>query len=184
MKKLLLVSHCLLNTAAKVRSFQTEEMAAEEELRLRVLRCALEDGVQLIQLPCMEFIQYGARRWGHTKEQFDTPFFRQRCREALTPVVLELEEYLSLPEEVQVLGVLGIDGSPSCGVKYTCSGPWGGEFSGREDLKDTLAACALAPGMGVMMAVLTQMLRERGMDLPVEGLFAPEPQRAMGLLGR
>ena len=176
-----MVSHCLLNTAAKVKRFKEKAVADEEALRRDILEEVLQSGVQLIQLPCPEFILYGSRRWGHTREQFDNVFYRQKCRELLAPVILELKEYLSRPEEFEVLGILGIDGSPSCGVKYTCSGDWGGEFSGRE-VDGVLKTVHLADGQGVLMDVFANMLRENEIVLPMDGLFAGERERAFALL--
>lgn len=181
MKRILLVSHCLLNTASKLKGFDEEQSASEEALRRQVLKRAVDQGVQLLQLPCPEFLQYGAKRWGHTYDQFNNVFFRQRCREMLQPVLLQLKEYLANPEEFEVLGVLGIDGSPSCGVTYTCRAGWGGEFSGR-DVSEVLRSCELKEGSGVLMCVLQEMLMENGIDLKFSGLFAPEPERAFAML--
>ena len=66
MKKILLVSHCLLNTASKLKSYDLGDMEAKEALRRSLLKAAIDNGVQLLQLPCPELLQYGARRWGHT----------------------------------------------------------------------------------------------------------------------
>lgn len=177
-----MVSHCLLNTASKLKSFKTDEMEAEEELRRKVLHAAIDEGVQILQLPCPEYLQYGFKRWGHTYDQFNNPFFRNRCREMLMPVILQLEEYVKNSEEFEIIGILGVDGSPSCGVKYTCRAEWGGEFSGR-DVSDVLQSCHLEKGNGVFMEVLKEMLHEKKMDLKIEGLFAPEPERAMSMIG-
>lgn len=180
MKKILIVSHCLLNTAAKVKGYQEAEIEKEEQLRLQVIKKALEEGVQILQLPCPEFIQYGARRWGHTKEQFDNPFFRQACKEMLQPVVLQIKEYLASPQEFKILGIVGIDGSPSCGVKYTCSASWGGDFGGR-DVTPVLNTCKLVEESGVFISVLKETMEENGISLPIEGLFAEESERVMKL---
>ena len=66
MQKILIVSHCLLNTASKVERFKEESVRSEEQLRREVLREAVDSGVQLLQLPCPEFVMYGSLRWGHT----------------------------------------------------------------------------------------------------------------------
>ena len=64
MKRILVVSHCILNTASKV--WQDESGLAEEyALRERLLRLVLDQDVQLLQLPCPELLLYGSRRWGH-----------------------------------------------------------------------------------------------------------------------
>lgn len=180
-QKVLFVSHCILNTAAKVVMYDAAEMAAEEALRIRFVHAALDAGIQLVQLPCPEFSLYGCRRWGHTYEQFDNPFFRSHCRALLSPVMMELSEYLSAPDRFETLGFLGVDGSPSCGARYTCYGPWGGNLSGREDLMQTVSTVALGPGEGVFFSELRAMLSESGVQAAMEGLFAPEPERAMRL---
>ncbi len=184
MQNILFVSHCVLNTASKVVLYDKDEMEAEEALRRRFLQEAVLKGVQIIQLPCPEFTLYGARRWGHVSTQFDNPFFREHCRRLLEPIYLEIEEYLSHGERFCILGVLGIDGSPSCGVDYTGVGKWGGSFGGREDLQETLDSACMVQKRGVLMDVLEQGLKERGFAgrIPVIGLNAREPEKCMSLL--
>lgn len=184
MQEIIFVSHCLLNTAAKVEMFDDEAMAAEERLRRRFLAAALERGIQLVQLPCPEFTLYGAARWGHTSDQFDNPFFRAHCRTILEPVLLQLQEYLAHGEKFRVLGVVGVDGSPSCGVRYTCRGRWGGNLGGRGDLDSVIASAEQAEGMGVLMQELADRLRSLGCDVPMEGLYAPEAERVMAMLAQ
>lgn len=183
MKKILLVSHCLLNTASKLKSYDKSEMKAEDGLRKEIIKTALDNDIHLLQLPCPEFLQYGYRRWGHTYDQFNNVFFRERCREMLKPIILQVKEYLENDSEFEIVGVLGIDGSPSCGVKYTCRAPWGGEFSGR-DVTDVLHACHLEEGSGVLMETLKKMLDEEGITLKMEGLFAPEADRALTMVSK
>lgn len=183
MQDILFVGHCILNTCAKVVLYNEVEIAAEEALRRRFLSEAVSRGVQLIQMPCPEFTLYGAKRWGHVSDQFDNVFFRRHARAILTPVLDQLEEYLSCPDRYRVLGFAGIDGSPSCGVKYTCKGPrWGGAFDGRTDTGDVLSDVSLAKAPGIFVQELCAMLRERSIHLPIEGLFADEPERVMSLL--
>ena len=182
MQKILFVAHCVLNTASKVVMYNEEEMAAEEALRRRFLGRALEQGVQIIQLPCPEFLLYGSRRWGHVSDQFDTPYFRKECRNILSDIVLQLKEYRANGERFQVLGIVGIDGSPSCGVDYSCVGEWGGNLSDRDDLTQVIASARLVKGSGIMMQELSAMLKAEGIELPLTGLFAEEPEKIMSLL--
>lgn len=183
MKKILFVSHCLLNTAAKVVMYNDREMAEEEALRLRFLKKALAAGVQFVQLPCPEFLLYGRRRWGHVSEQFDTPYFRAECRRMLRDVVLQLREYLAGSDRFEVLGVVGIDGSPSCGVDYTCFGDWGGNLGDRADLAEVVATARLGRGAGILMDELQKMLAEEKISVRFTGLFAAEPDKVLSLLG-
>ncbi len=181
-QKILFVAHCILNTCSKVVMYNTEEMAREEALRKELLIRAIEGDVQLVQLPCPEQSLYGSCRWGHTGNQFDNPYFRSHCRGILAPILLDLEEYTSHPERFEVLGIVGIDGSPSCGVDYTCSGPWGGNLSGRDDLEAVIGDVTLVPGPGIFIQELIALLERSGLQTPLVGLFAPEPQKAKALI--
>ena len=162
MKEILIVSHCILNNAAKVA--QDESGLAEEYAQRNALMQAVTDkGVQLIQLPCPEFILYGAKRWGHVKDQFDNPFFRAQCRAMLEPVMMQLEEYAHHPERFRLLGVVSVEGSPSCGHALTCRADWGGELEGGEPLPSV----STANEPGVFMEVLESMLSERNLDIRI-----------------
>lgn len=184
MKKILFVSHCILNTASKVVLYNQEEIEAEESLRKTFVKEAIEKNIQLIQLPCPEFTLYGAKRWGHVSNQFDNVFFRSHCRKILTPVIEQLKEYLANEDFFEVLGFVGIDGSPSCGVDYTCRGNWYGSFGCRKGLDEVLADCHLEKSPGVLMAVLLEMLSEEHLHdrIVVSSLYAPEPEKCMGIL--
>ena len=184
-REILFVSHCILNTAAKVVLFNQAAIDAEEALRMRFLTTAIRRGVQLVQLPCPEFTLYGSRRWGHCSDQFDNPFFRRHCRACLEPVIDQLREYLAHPERFRVLGVVGVDGSPSCGVDHTSQADWHGSFGGRTDLEQVLNTQRLVDHSGIFMQELKAMLTEAGLvdRVPVVGLFASEPEKCMALLG-
>ena len=144
----------------------------------------MEKNVQIIQLPCPEFTLYGASRWGHVKEQFDNIFFRDHCRHILAPFIQQMRAYLQPREQhkFRVRGIVGINGSPSCGVDFTCSAPWGGEFSGRSNITEVLGQVTCFPEHGVLMDVLCQMMQEEGISLPLVGLDARNPQPLFDLL--
>lgn len=83
-----------------------------------------------------------------------------------------------------MLGFVGIDGSPSCGVDYTCRGNWLGSFGCRTDLEETLADCHMKKKPGVMMSVLQEMLVEESLAdrIIITSLYAPEPEKCMNLI--
>lgn len=185
MKRILLVGHCILNTASKVVLYDREEIEAEDRLRKEFLLSAVEKDFQIIQLPCPEFTLYGARRWGHVSEQFDNVFFRGHCRKLLEPIMQQLLEYRENGERFRIVGIIGIDGSPSCGVDYTCTGAESyGCLGGRdESIMDVIHSTRLCGRKGILIRVLEQLLEEYGLsDIPVAGLYAPEPEKCMDLL--
>ena len=62
-----------------------------------------------------------------------------------------------------MLGVLGIDGSPSCGVDLTY-------YEGE------------GPGTGAYMEELQDALRQAGIDIPVKGVQDAKPDDALALI--
>ena len=164
MEKIIFLFLCLLNTASKVVMYTKSEMEEEEKLRKLFLNYAVNNNIQIYQLPCPEFTLYGSQRWGHVSDQFDNPFFRKHCQELLEPVIRELTEYINHPESFEVLGIVGIDGSPSCGVKFTCSGQWYGSFEERENLKETIDSCHSVNRSGILIDEFQKMLVKNNLD--------------------
>ncbi len=170
MNKILVVSHCILNPASKVVSYNQDEIKSEEAKRKQLLNYIMENDIRLIQLPCPEFYLYGAARWGHVKDQFNHSFYRKECRVLLEPVIDQLKEYLSYPDRFQVLSIVAIDGSPSCGYKLTCRGNWGGEFSGCPNFENKINDLTMTQESGVFMEELQGLLRQEEMDIAIKDL--------------
>ncbi|MGB4660282.1 MAG: CD3072 family TudS-related putative desulfidase [Mobilitalea sp.] len=170
MNKILVVSHCILNTASKVVSYSTEEIEAETANREKLMDYVYKNKIQLLQLPCPEFLQYGAKRWGHVKDQFNHPFFRKQCREMLEPIIMQLKEYASYPDRFQIVAVVAIDGSPSCGNNLTCRGDWGGEFTGCPDFDQKIDGVYMNQESGVFMEELKSMLEAEHLNIPIKDL--------------
>ncbi|WP_242968841.1 CD3072 family TudS-related putative desulfidase [Marasmitruncus massiliensis] len=167
LRKIAVVSHCILNPASKVFAPGNHQLEQEESLRKKFLYAALECGIDLLQLPCPEFTLYGSMRWGHVKEQFDNVFFRAHCRRILESVVEQLAEYAVHPERYLILGIVGIDGSPSCGVSVTCRGRWGGELESADRLEQRIASVQTVRENGVLMEELSALLNQYNLSLPI-----------------
>lgn len=106
-KRILLVSHCILNQNTVIDG---------EARALGAIPSALdwmkEEGVGVVQLPCPEFTLLGLDRPSMTYEQYDHSKYRDHCRKILIPTMEQLEEYKRCGYEIT--GVLGIQSSPSC----------------------------------------------------------------------
>lgn len=176
MKKIFVVSHCILNTASKVRQDESE-LQEEYKLRSKFLRMALEQNIQLVQLPCPEFILYGSRRWGHVRSQFDHPTFRKTCRDLFEPILMQLQEYASDTSHFSILGIISVEGSPSCGFAQTCEADWGGEQADEEHRGKSLPPVRIINEPGVFMKIVAQSLQKSNLDLPIFSL-----QQAVDLL--
>ena len=146
MKNLLIVSHCILNNAAKVEQDEAE-LAEEYKIREELMQLILKKDVQLLQLPCPEFIMYGSQRWGHVKNQFQHPFYM---------------------EKFHVLGIVSVEGSPNCGYHLTCEGEWKGEIGTDEKrIQDIQKSLKMTGNPGVYMEVLEKELQKRNMEIPI-----------------
>lgn len=164
-KQILIVSHCILNTASKV-SMNEKDLAEEYRVKAIMIQSILEQGIQLIQLPCPEFFLYGSRRWGHTKDQFSHPHFKNESRHLIAPILDAIEEYQTYPKEFEILGIVSVEGSPSCGYHTTCRGKWGGEL-GRYSRGQLLKKVSSANESGAFMAVVEEELKKRNLSVPI-----------------
>lgn len=153
------LAHCLLNADAKVKG-----LAEYPGALLSFVLPLFEEGVGVIQLPCPEATFLGGARWGMTREQYDTTAFRRHCRCLLTGTMDQLESHLRSGHSVE--GVVGVDGSPSCGVFFSCSGYEGGEISIGGFVERSRNALRRCRGEGIFMAELRVLLSERGIFLP------------------
>ena len=156
-RKVALIANCLLNQNAKVcegAHYRGVVSPVVEALRRR--------GYRLQQLPCPELAFAGVRRWWAVYEQYDTPAYRDHCRRLAQAIAPQIEEYLRRGDEVILVG---LDGSPSTGVRFTSSAPdWGGRPNRPED------DWRLVARRGIWIEELEAELARRGLPpLPATG---------------
>jgi len=156
-RKVALVANCLLNQNAKVC-----EGARYRGLVSPVVEALRSRGYQLQQLPCPELAFAGVRRWWAVYEQYDTPVYRAHCRRLAQAIAPLIEQYLHRGDEVVLIG---LDGSPSTGVRFTSSKPdWGGRPNRPEDDWE------IVPRRGVWIEELEAELARRGLPpVPATG---------------
>lgn len=150
-KKVVVLAHCLLNVNTKVRGLGDYEAVHP------VVSDRIAQGWAALQLPCPEVTYLGMKRWGMTKEQYDTASYRRHCRELLAPVLDTLAELAADGCRIEIVGV---DGSPSCGVTRTCTGWRGGE----PDVTDIPPAQSVE-GVGILMDELRVGIQELGIEV-------------------
>ncbi|MBA2862840.1 CD3072 family TudS-related putative desulfidase [Methanococcus maripaludis] len=152
-KKIALVAHCILNCNSKVEGLSEYGGALRE-----VICYLMDEGFGIIQLPCPEMAIYGIKRWGHVKEQFDTPHFRNVTRKLVQPILEQVLDYVKNGYEVSLL--VGIDKSPSCGINETCSSKeWGG-YSSNGNMAEKLEKLEMVPEKGIFMDEILKILKE------------------------
>jgi len=156
-RKVALIAHCLLNQNAKVC-----EGARYPALVSPVIAALRERGYELLQLPCPELAFAGTRRWWAVYEQYDTPAYRAHCRRLAQAIAPRIAAHLRAGAEVVLIG---LDGSPSTGVRFTSSKrDWGGRPNRPQDDWD------IVPGRGVWIEELEAELARRGLPaVPATG---------------
>jgi predicted secreted protein len=78
----------------------------------QVVQAILAEGIGIIQLPCPEKTFAGLQRPPMTVEEYDTDSYRQHCIALLNGLIDDLLNYRE--HEVELVGVIGIEDSPSC----------------------------------------------------------------------
>jgi len=167
-KRILVVCHCLLNANAKVYP-----LASCEGVYRQVVGKSIDEGIGLLQLPCPETVYLGLNRWGMTREQYDHPTFRECCRQMLMPSIAQIKGYADAG--YQILGVIGMDGSPNCGVSRTCYGFSGGEISAEGVIEAQRERLEFRLGKGVFMEILSAMLKEAQLDISFSAIDEEVP---------
>ena len=166
-KKVLLVAHCILNQNAKIDHCACFPGAIPELAHFLV-----DSGVGLIQMPCPELRCLGLARQVEqgsktTIESEDTRVAQQMkemhsvsiCHKLINDLINQLGEYRK--NGFEILGVIGINGSPTCGVETNWS-------SDRE-----------MAGPGVFVKMLADESRKYGVGLNMRGIKAYEMPAAL-----
>lgn len=163
-RKLVILSHCILNANSKV-----EGLAIYKGAQNGLINFLMEEGYGIIQLPCPEITLYGIKRWGHVKEQFDNPYFREHCRNIFMPYLNQIMDYVK--NGYQIYGLIGIDGSPSCGVNKTFSSTkWGGEVGEEFGINEKIKDLKLIQGKGIYIEEIENLLIQKGINIKLLGL--------------
>jgi predicted secreted protein len=151
--KVAFLAHCLLNMNSKV-----EGGAKTPAMWRPVLDVLRERGYTIRQMPCPELAYLGAKRFWISREQVDTPLYRQHCRRLAKLVAAVMAPHLEAGDEV---ALVGIDSSPTMGIDFTCSAPaWGGRPVVREE------DMSYVEGEGIFVEELRAELAERGLPMP------------------
>jgi predicted secreted protein len=160
-RRIVLVAHCLLNQNAKV-----EGLASHSGVFAPILRALEQAGVGIVQLPCPELAHLGPLRplGTDTVEQYDTPEYRAVCRDLARRVAAEAASYRKAG--YTLVGVLGVEGSPSCSVS-------------RAPRLVEPDCSELRPGKGLFIEALAGQLAAAGSSIPFLGI--PESPEAGSL---
>jgi predicted secreted protein len=161
-KKIVLVAHCLLNANSKVEGLEEFDAILKE-----LMIFLINNSFGIIQLPCPELTSHGIKRWGKVREQYNNPFYRQHCEKIMEPIIDQLKDYLE--NDYKISGLIGVEKSPSCGVKESCSAKkWGGEISVNNI--HNLDKTTIVNKNGVFIEFLRKEFKNRNFNIPFFGI--------------
>jgi len=157
-KKIALLANCLLDQNAKVANLAQYPALIPG---LVELLDKYHFGIQ--QMPCPETYTLGLRRFWQVKPQYQARGV-QRSYEFLAEFVLDsVEDYIR--NDFTVI-LLGVDGSPSCGINITDSDRsdiWlGAPTLRKQDVEDKTM---FVPGQGTFIDVLDAKTAQRSLNL-------------------
>jgi predicted secreted protein len=166
-KRLIVVAHCLLNQ----NSISDGTVDFPSQFR-ELIDLIMANGIGLIQLPCPEVTCLGLDRkdkLGGTRPLLQEnsrirnllldPDNAERLRYKAEEVAAQIQEYESYG--FKVLGVVGINRSPSCGVETTS----------KDDRE--------VEGQGVFMELISEALQQRGQPTKMIGVKTSEREKSV-----
>jgi predicted secreted protein len=169
-KKIVLVSHCILNQNAASDGTADYPGTFEE-----VIHKLVEAKFGIIQLPCPELMCLGLDRGNVKGGESEAVVENARIREALmldnpqkkmealvASIIYQIEEYLKYGFEIK--NIIGLNRSPSCGVETTS--------------KDNEEVS----GKGVFMQMLKDELDKKAIDIEMVGIKTSKPDEALNTI--
>jgi predicted secreted protein len=176
-RRVVFISHCLLNENVRYLGGAFQPGAVRE-----ALAPFLNQGIGIVQMPCPEQRAWGgvlkrrtlryygsSRRLGPAALLAFRGYTRWMYWRLARRVVRDLEDYLH--SGFEVVGIVGIAGSPSCGVARTLdlrrSLPVIADPTiDRDNLNARAIAECVIPGRGLFVEALRRRLHRRGLEVP------------------
>jgi predicted secreted protein len=151
--RIAIVAHCILNQNSRVLG-----LAERSSMITEIVEFLMRKKIGILQMPCPELTYAGVSRQPQTKHQYNTIMFRSHCRKIAKEIVDQIQDYEKSGISTGI--VIGVDGSPSCGVNETSKGSTCEDMSKNERVK----------GSGILIEQLRFALKERKSSMPFYGI--------------
>ncbi len=144
-KKIVFISHCILNQNAKSLGREKSTGSIKELVELLT-----QSEIGIIQLPCPQIdFNGGLGRKPKNKNSYDNKEYRAYCRKLSKEILVQIEKYLRA--DYSVLGILGVEFSPTCAVHQLENGT------------------RSTPGKGIFIEELEDEMRKKNFQVPIIG---------------
>ena len=144
-RRVIFISHCWLNINTRF-----PQGAAFRGANEPLVKTLLDSGLGIIQMPCPEYEVLGLEKYAYGDIVLEP--LREKFREVAQVVVKQIKDYRALGFEV--VGILGMNPSPSCGVDTT---------KGKGTMLGTNRDTSEENDSGIFMDELRKLLAENGL---------------------
>lgn len=107
------VSFCVMDQFMRAKGAKMYK----KNLHTPIIEWAINNNIAIIPLPCPEYSFEGIDRSAAGIERYDTPKYRKHCEELASRAINLLKDHIN--KGIKIKAVVGVDGSPSCGVNYS-----------------------------------------------------------------
>lgn len=167
-RKIILIAQCLVNPYCRVHVLGQNFPFSRE-----LAEYLMQRKIGIIQYLCPETTAMGLKRNPQGRQQYDSIFFRNHCKELLQSPMLMVREFIR--DHYRLVAFLGLENSPTCGIH------WGKHKVNKYGTESPMSVDDTGPGdpklMGIMAEILTDQLKEENIHVPFIELPAKsEPQ--------
>jgi len=156
-RRIILIAQCLVNPYCRVHVLG-QNFPLSRELTDYLMR----KKVGIIQYPCPETTAMGLMRNPQGRQQYDSIFFRNHCKELLKIPMLMVREFVK--NGYRLTCFIGLENSPTCGIH------WGKHKINKYNTESPMPVEQPAPDepklMGIMAEILTEELVKEEIKVP------------------
>ncbi|MEW5895833.1 MAG: hypothetical protein AB1650_08805 [Candidatus Omnitrophota bacterium] len=110
-RKIILIAQCLINPYCRVHILGQNFPLSQE-----LTNYLMEKKVGIIQYSCPETTAMGLRRNPQGRQQYDSVFFRNHCKDLLKIPMLMVKEFIK--NNYRLVCFIGLENSPTCGIHW------------------------------------------------------------------
>lgn len=110
-KEIILIAQCLVNPYCRVHI-----LGQNFPLSRELVDYLMERKVGIIQYSCPETTAMGLQRNPQGRQQYDSIFFRDHCKELLKTPLLMVKEFIK--NNYRLTCFVGLENSPTCGINW------------------------------------------------------------------
>ncbi|UCC96001.1 MAG: hypothetical protein JSW40_04425 [Candidatus Omnitrophota bacterium] len=156
-KKIILIAQCLINPYCRVHVLGQNFPLSHE-----LTNYLMSKKVGIIQYPCPETTALGLKRNPQGRQQYDSAFFRNHCKELLKIPMLMVKEFIE--NGYRLAAFIGLENSPTCGIH------WGKHKVNKYNTESPIPVDNPAPDeprlMGIMAEILMDELTKEDIKVP------------------